>query len=251
MESAARFFLYILFVTGLFATELNAQQTIRIVTYNVRNCRGLDNYNQVNTNRVANIISKTNADIVGLEELDCKTARVANRDILTELAQQTRLESAYAPAIHLGSGQYGVGALFKFKPIKTYAVALPGKEEKRVLLVCQFEQFVLFVTHLSLTAESRTESVQIINAEADKFTLPVILVGDFNDSPDSIIIQQLQRSWKQVSSNEPTFPANKPTETIDYIFVKTTQTVTVVQSTVLDEPTASDHRPVFAEIRVE
>jgi endonuclease/exonuclease/phosphatase family metal-dependent hydrolase len=51
----------------------------------------------------------------------------------------------------------------------------------------------------------------------------------------------------------PTFPVDRPTRQIDFILFRPSGRWKVVESRVLDEPVASDHRPFFAvlELRPE
>jgi len=225
-----------------------AQEALRVLSYNVRNCRGLDDYNSLNVARTARAISNQAPDVVALQELDRKAKRSTGRDVLQELAAATGMTGTYGEAIPFQGGSYGVGILSKNKPLRSYHLPLPGKEEARTLLVCEFDTFVFFCTHLSLTAESRQASAEIINREQAKFSKPVLLAGDFNAEPDSAVVQEFEKSWKRVSPLLPTFPADKPDRTIDYIFVSGNTAVQTSESRVVNEPVASDHRPVFSRV---
>ena len=142
-----------------------------------------------------------------------------------------------------------MGILSKRKPLRSYNLPLPGKEELRTLLVCEFDAFVFCCTHFSLTAESRAASIEIINREQTKFSKPVFLAGDINDKPDSAVLQALGKSWNRISSLQPTFPADQPDRTIDYIFVARSTEVQSLEPHVVDEPVASDHRPIYVRVR--
>jgi len=225
-----------------------AQESLRVLSYNVRNCRGLDDYQSINVARIAGVVSNQTPDVVALQELDRKAKRSMGRDVLQELAAATGMTGTYGEATPFQGGSYGVGILSKNKPLRSYHLPLPGKEEVRTLLVCEFDTFVFFCTHLSLTAESRQASAEIINREQAKFSKPVLLAGDFNAEPDSAVVQEFGKSWKRVSPLLPTFPADKPDRTIDYIFVSGNTAVQASESRVVNEPVASDHRPVFSRV---
>jgi len=221
------------------------------MSYNVRNCRGLDDYHSINVTRIAGVISNQAPDVVALQELDRKAKRSMGRDVLQEIASSTGMTGTYGEAIPFQGGSYGVGVLSKTKPLRSYHLPLPGKEEPRTLLVCEFDTFVFFCTHLSLTAESRQISAEIIKREQAKFSKPVLLAGDFNAEPDSAVMQEFGKSWKRVSPLLPTFPADKPDRIIDYIFVSGNTAVQVPETHVVNEPVASDHRPVFSRVTFE
>lgn len=232
-------------------SSIQAQDSLRILTYNVRNCRGLDDYSVINTERIGQVVTKQSPDVTGIQELDNQTQRSQNRNILQELAAETKMNPTYGAAIDFQGGQYGVGILSKEKPIKTTSVPLPGKEEKRVLLIAEFDRYVFFCTHFSLTEASRLESVAIINAERQKYAdKPVVLVGDLNATPDSEVIQTLNKTWQRASGLDFTFSADKPYETIDYVFVSCPngEKVSVKSTHVVEEPVASDHRPVLTVV---
>lgn len=141
--------------------------------------------------------------------------------------------------------------LSKEKPLVTRYLALPGREEERALLIVEFENYIYCCTHLSLTGEDRLASLDIIRKEAAKANKPLFIAGDLNAHPDSEVIKGMQNDFVILSNiKQPTFPADKPTETIDYIaaYAKDTTAFTRLSSWVVDEPVASDHRPIVTDI---
>ena len=238
-------------ITGLFLTGAYAEASssvVSLMSYNIRNCRGLDN--KTEPSRIAETIKKANPDVIAIQELDCKTQRNGQRDFLQELAEQTGLHPTYAKAIDYQGGAYGIGVLSKEQPQGVRRIPLPGREEKRVLLILEFKDFVQFATHLSLTPEDQSTSLQIIAREAATYDKPVIFSGDLNLHPGSPQGKELTRHFTILNSTEvPSFPANAPKELIDYICCFTHKDVTCkVESTeVITEPVASDHRAVLVK----
>ena len=235
----------------LSCTTLSTQAPLRVLSYNVRNCRGLDDYESINVERIARVIRGQCPDVAAIQELDRQATRSGQRDILQELADATGMIGSYGEAIAFQGGAYGVGILSKKRPVRTYHIPLPGKEEARVLLVCEFDTFVFFCTHLSLTAESRLASAEIIGRERAKFAKPVLLAGDFNAEPEAAELRAFEQSWKRASPLRPTFPADKPDRVIDYIFVSAGTEFQAADAAVVEEPVASDHRPVFANVHLK
>ncbi|HUS00769.1 MAG TPA: endonuclease/exonuclease/phosphatase family protein [Chitinophagaceae bacterium] len=221
-------------------------QQMRLMSYNIRNAKGMDN--KTDYDRTAAVIKNTNADIIALQELDSVTKRNGGEDVLKILGERTHFFFVYGAAIDYQGGKYGVGILSKQKPLKYYTVPLPGKEEQRVLLVAVYKKYVIFCTHWSLTDADRLTSAAIINKEAEKFTKRIYLLGDLNAEPNSNAIAVLKRNWFLISGEQPTFPAPVPAKCIDYIFTNKRK-VKVISKNVLDEPMASDHRPVLVELR--
>ena len=223
---------------------------LRILTYNIRNGRGLDAPLAMNTERIARVITAQKPDVVALQELDRQTQRSGGRDVLQELADATGMVGTYGQAIAYQGGAYGVGILSRKPPLNVYQRRLDCASEPRTLLVCEFDAFVLFCTHLPLVETSRVAAVEMINKELSAFKKTVFLAGDFNARPDSAAIRALETVWRRISPLEPTYPANQPRITIDYLFVAKDAQVETIESCVVDEPAASDHRPVFAWLRV-
>lgn len=221
-------------------------QKLRLMSYNVRNAKGIDN--KTDYDRTAAVIKNSNADIVALQELDSVTKRNGGEDALKILAGKTGLFSVYGAAIPYQGGKYGVGILSKRRPLKFHSIPLPGKEEERVLLVAEFKKYVIFCTHLSLTDADRMRSVAIINEKAAKYKKPIYLLGDLNAEPTSKFVVELKKEWTLLSGEEPTFPATAPKKCIDYILVRNNRKAKVISSAVLDEPLTSDHRPVVVDV---
>lgn len=250
----------LLSILASFFVILSAQQdkfpreknTLRILNYNIRNAKGMDNV--TNYERITNVIESVSPDIVMLQEIDSVTERSNKVDVLNKLADITKMYSAYGPAISFQGGKYGIGVLSKKRPLSWSSISLPGREEGRTLLKVEFNDYIIFCTHLSLTQEDRLASVKIIEEQAELYNKPIILAGDLNANPDSEEITQLSSTWKLLSNTKtPTFPSNEPKRTIDYIAGYTGKGAgySTVRFHVLNEPMASDHRPLLADIRLK
>ncbi|RYF93435.1 MAG: metallophosphoesterase [Chitinophagaceae bacterium] len=228
----------------------SSQQNLTIMTFNVRNCRGMDD--KLDYIRTAKAIHGYRPDIVAIQELDSVTARSSRVDVLKKIAGLTSYGHTYAPAITFDGGKYGIGALHKEQPFRSYNIPLPGSEELRTLQVIEFSTFVLFNAHLSLTESDRDKSGEIINQEKSKFTKPVFLCGDFNAEPGSTLIKLLKRNWTQLSPDANTFPASVPDVQLDYIFVssESASSLKVMSAEVVKDSTSSDHRPVVVKLNL-
>lgn len=243
--------LLLLPTTEIGAKEKSAREanTLRLVSYNIRNGRGLDGVEDYQ--RIADIINRMDADVVALQELDSVTGRSGGKDLLRELAEQTLMHRVYAPAINYDGGKYGIGMLSKEKPLSSRYLPLPGREEARALLVVEFEKYIYCCTHLSLTEEDRMLSLPIIREVATKAQKPLFIAGDWNAHPESPFLQALQQDFVLLTNpKQHTFPADKPEETIDYIAAYRPDTAAFVRTAaqVWEEPAASDHRPVVADV---
>ena len=228
-----------------------SQDYLKLMSYNVRNTKGMDGIRDLQ--RVANVIINEAPDVVAVQELDSMTTRSNQQYVLGELAERTQMHATYAPAISFQGGKYGIGILSQEKPLNIQSYPLPGREEARMLLVTEFENFFFACTHLSLTKEDRLASLDIIKNSVIKSNKPYFLAGDLNDQPDSKFIQALQQDFQMLTNiKKPTFPAPEPTETIDYIaaWKHHSNDFANLSAQVLEEPLASDHRPLSVQLRI-
>lgn len=235
----------ILIACLLFAPLSVMAEPMTLVSYNVRNGAGMDK--KCDFDRTAKVIKDIKPDIVALQELDNKTSRSKGKDVLAEIAQRVGMKGTYAKAINYGGGEYGLGLLSKTDPVSVKRIPLPGREEPRVMLVAEFDKYVFAVVHLSLTQKDQASSVEAIIKQAEESKKPFYIAGDFNALPDSPEITKMKEKFTLLSDDSlKTYPADKPKDCIDYIFVYTPTKPEgkVTKKIVVDEPAASDHRPV-------
>lgn len=233
--------------------EMTETQTLKIASYNVRNAKGMDDV--VDFDRTAKVINNMDVDAVAIQELDSATQRSNGLIVLDELAKRTNMFASFNASIEFSGGKYGNGMLTKEKPLKVEAIALPGREEMRSMLVVELQDYVVCCTHLSLNEEDRQASIKLIQQFTEKYTTkPVFLAGDFNALPHSEEIKGLSNNWILLSdSSQATFPSDIPTQVIDYIFMKSNDKFNhiIKCAEVVNEPMASDHRPLWVEVNVD
>ena len=221
---------------------------IRVMTYNVRSGLGMDRVRI--PQRPAAVIAALQPDIVAVQELDSATIRSNKQYVLGEIAARTAMMPLYAPAIEHNGGRYGIGMLYRQKPLSVKSIELPGTEEIRRLLISEFNDFVVACTHLSLTPADALASTDIIRREAASYApKPFILMGDFNSVPDSEVIKRLKEDFVMIGKEDtPTFPADNPDRQLDYIMVANCPDVYGHNVRVIADTISSDHRPVVATI---
>ena len=237
----------------MLATALSvfSQDYLKLMSYNIRNTKGMDGI--YHFQRIANVIINEAPDLVAVQELDSMATRSGQKYILGEIAERTQMHANYAPAINFQGGKYGIGILSRKEPLSIKTYPLPGREESRMLLVAEFDDYVFACTHLSLTEEDRLASLDIIKESVANTRKPFFLAGDLNDTPDSKFIQSLKEDFQILNNiKQPTYPSPEPTETIDYIaaWKSNMDNFANLSSQVLEEPMASDHRPVSVKLRM-
>ena len=228
----------------------------KILSYNVRHCRGMDG--EVDVARTAAVLNRERPRFACLQEVDRGTARAKGADEAAELGRLTGMTPTFAKTIDYDGGAYGVLLLSRERPVAVRRVPLPGAEP-RVLLLAEFADCFVGCTHLSVaSAREREASAQLIAgavAEAAK-AKPVFVAGDWNALPGSAAVGALSRSLRILSeTGGRTFhgaPDAGPSGTttdfcIDYIAVDAAHAdaFTVVDRGVVADRTTSDHAPVF------
>ncbi len=235
---------------ALFIFSPQAQNTLKLMSYNIKNANGMDNV--CNFQRIANVINNTSPDVVAIQEVDSMTNRSGQKYVLGEIAERTQMHGYFAPAIDYDGGKYGIGLLTKQVPLRLQSLPLPGREEARTLILAEFTDYIYCCTHMSLTEEDRMKSLELVKAFTSSSTKPLFLAGDMNAEPESGFIKELQKDFQILSNpKQHTFPAPDPKETIDYIAMlkQNAKGFAVISAKVINEPMASDHRPILVELR--
>lgn len=235
--------------TLLAGNNQQERNTLRIMSYNIRNGKGMDNV--TNYQRIADVINRMKPDVVAVQEVDSVTGRSGQTNVLQELSERTLMFRTFAPAIDYNGGKYGIGVLSKEKPVSAQRFPLPGREEARVLLVVEFEKYIFCCTHLSLTPADQELSLPIIRKVAQESNKPFFIAGDWNATASSSLLADIQKNFTIITNpKQPTFPADEPDSCLDYIAAYKTENLpfTRLSCFVCNEPVASDHRPVIADI---
>lgn len=245
-----RLFLLITLFAATFSSCYGApksDETTRVMCYNVRNCKGLDL--KLDYDRCAKVIERLKPEVVAIQELDSMTSRYPGRYVLGELATRLEMHDYYAPAIDYKGGKYGVGILSKEPAISVKQYPLPCRKEPRTIIIVEFEEFYFACTHLSLVAEDQLTSANIVREIFASLNKPVIIAGDFNATPASDTIKRFAEFCTILSNtSKSTYPANEPDRCIDYIMTNDSS-IQSIKAAVVNEPVASDHRPLYVDVK--
>jgi endonuclease/exonuclease/phosphatase family metal-dependent hydrolase len=234
----------------------------RVMTYNIHHGEGLDK--KVDLARIADLIKQQQADIVALQEVDKGVERTARRDLPAELASLTGLTCVFSNNFHFQGGEYGNAVLTRF-PVRRcanthYRMLRPGEQRGILQLVLDVHgrELVFMNTHIDYRPDD-TERLLNVAEIADLIQRyrghPMILCGDFNDTPGSrtcrLLAEHFTDVWATAGSGPGfTIPAERPRKRIDFIWVSNGAPLTPVKAWVPQSP-ASDHLPVVAELRFQ
>lgn len=253
------------FVAASRAETAEPPRQLRVLCYNVHWCLGTDG--KYDVARLADVINKAKPDLVALQEVDVGVKRSGRVHDVRELSKLTGLAARFGPTQHYEGGLFG-NAVMTNLPIldvaihplpytestaerTTYprgaiAVTMQGPDGKPLRFVS---------THFQHNVpEDRLAEARAINKlfAADDDGLRTILAGDMNAVPDAEPVTELLKKWTNAidEAATPTAPATKPRSRIDYIFFRESSQFRVVESKVIPESIASDHRPVLAVLEL-
>ncbi len=232
-----------------------------VMSYNIHHGEGVDG--KLDLQRIANVILQSQSDLVALQEVDRNVLRSGNVDQPAELARMTHMHVAFGGNIELQGGHYGNAILSRHKIISQSNTLLPnvnGGEQRGALSVeielpDGRERLEFLSTHLDHRADDqqRIASAKLINQQFGlPSTRPRLMAGDFNDGPQSQTLLELAKNWRVTNAQPlPTIPVTTPTRQIDFVLVGATDAWQVIDTKVIDEPVASDHRPILAIVELE
>jgi endonuclease/exonuclease/phosphatase family metal-dependent hydrolase len=238
---------------------------LRVMTFNIRAGNG-------DLEGIAGVIRDAAPDIVGLQEVDVHfSARSNFVDQASTLARALRMHVRFAHIYELppdSTGrpprEYGVAMLsrhpvleFRNHPLHRLSTVEdePSPRPRPGFLEATLDvngtRVRFFNTHLDYRGDPTVrrmqvrETLEILRAAP----LPTLLVGDLNARPDAPEIQpllsQLRDAWAGQQGPGYTFPSHAPDRRIDYILHSDHFRVRSIE---VLSTTASDHRPVVADL---
>lgn len=233
-------------------------QVIKVLSYNIHH--GENMQGKLDIQGIATVILATNPDLVALQEVDSATSRVNKADQLKELAAITGMYIYFGKAMEYDGGGFGNGILSRYPIEKTQSIALPAKGEgseprnaAMVTVKLPGDSLLRFVSthldHLDDPADRLAQVNIIVQHALAQSALPLIVAGDMNALPASKEIGIFKQHFTDATEKlGPTWPADKPAQKLDYVFLYNKNHWHIMNVQVLEETVASDHRPVIAEV---
>ncbi len=240
---------------------LDSNRIIKVLSFNI--LHGATTKGNFDLDAIANVIIRTDPDLVALQEVDYKTNRAKKYDLVTELGWRTKMAPVFGRAMFYDGGEYGEGILSKTSFISSRNVNLPyspGNEPRaalEIITVLASGDTISFVgTHLDHLRDEKDRVAQAakINEVFSKNKYPTILAGDLNAQPGSNPINILEKNWKGAydkNNPKPTFPSNDPQRKIDYVLFYPLDAWEVLETKVIQDSIASDHCGYLATLRLK
>jgi len=259
-----RHFLYsatALLGAGCVAPSPGSQRNLKLMSYNLHHGEGLDG--RLDERRIGEIVRRAGPDLVTLQEVDRGAERTKRVDQAAIYQEVTGMYSWYGAAMPFQGGEYGQVLLSRWPLGDPRVFRLPGTKgrEPRIATTAVVDvpglgpvRWVGAHLDASRGDEDRWEQAGALMAEFGRDTIPTLMGGDLNDTPESRVMQRLLAAgsgWQDTAGNAgaATNPAGAPKTRIDYILTGPQGCWQVVESAVLPESVASDHRPVIATVR--
>lgn len=262
MKSKISIILFVIFICNSVwsQTTNDSSKIVKILTFNI--FHGATMKGDFNLDAIAKVIIDADPDFVALQEVDFKTNRAKNYDLVTELGWRVKMAPLFAKAMDYDSGEYGEGVLSKYTFLQSRNIALPytpGNEPRtalEIVTVLPSGDTIAFVgTHLDHLQDEKDRLAQAekINEVFSINKYPTILAGDLNAIPGSTPINILEEIWSasyDKKNPEPTFPSDNPTKKIDYIMFYPKYRWRVLETEVIQDSIASDHCAYMVSIEL-
>jgi endonuclease/exonuclease/phosphatase family metal-dependent hydrolase len=261
----------VLGILPLFALPANAAAapepeppslTVRVMTFNIQHGAGADE--KVNLARTAQAIREQKPDIVALEEVDKGVARTGRQNLPMLLGSMTGMTPYFSNNFNFEGGEHGNAVLTRYHILmetNTHYQMIRTNEQRGVIqMILDVNGHKLLFLDTHLDERSRDNKQRLMNvAEIKEIVkkhpgLPVVICGDFNETPGSRVYKAMKKSfddvWAKAGDGKGlTYPSPTPTNRVDYIWISRDKSVEPIIAWV-PETQASDHRPLVAELRL-
>ncbi len=250
-------------LVGLCACDGQKTASLKIMSYNIRHGAGMDEV--LDLSRAAAIIKAQAPDLCGLQEIDHYCSRTDSLGQTEFLAEQTSMVGNFGKFMDYQGGEYGMATLSAKPLLSTKVLQLPdGIHEPRSAIIHEVEIakdcHIIFVNvHFDWInnaegSASRLNQAKALVAYVDTIDKAVIITGDFNCTPDSPTMQYFYTQgfeFAEKGTDNLSFQGSNKGE-IDHVIYRNTvsQKINLKSIKLLDEPVASDHRPLVAELEV-
>jgi endonuclease/exonuclease/phosphatase family metal-dependent hydrolase len=236
-----------------------AARTVRVATYNIHRCRGLDG--RTRPERIASVLRSVSADIVALQEVVGAGSHGGGH--AEALGAALGMGWLMAPARLLRGHQFGNAVLSRFPIVEhaeqdlTWKTCEPRRLQRADILV---DGCVLHVYNVHLgTAilERRYQAERLVAAVADRHVNgPKLVLGDFNEWMKGLATTLMSARFNSVDLRDylrrrRTYPGLFPILHLDHIYYAGKVDILGVElARTRMALVASDHLPLVADVRI-
>lgn len=247
---------FLLVLLSLNSIKIFAQEEIqlKVITYNIRSIEP-----NFDVQPHIDYILKEKPDLVAYQEVETRTSRMNNRDLILEIATKTGMFTLFSPAYKKGNGHYGNAILSKYPITSSVYKQLPtlkeaGGSDERVALISDItikpKKTIRFINvHLDhKLPDNGNKQKQLKPAIENLDDKKVILAGDFNVFIGGDLMNNLSQKFDRQTNNSPTHQGGAK---IDYIMTYPKNSWKRISTKVDYGLKLSDHYPVISVIKLK
>lgn len=237
---------------------------MKVMTFNIQH--GLDYKNQIiDLPLFAEYIKRQEVDFCALNEVRGAGNWEGYTDQTNALGDALGYNRFFGEAIKVvGSNPYGNAFLTRYPVKSAEVIHIPDSDDRsedvhyehrcaiKAVVDVNGKEVMFIVCHIGLAKAEAKNAVDTLCAILDSNDLPAVVMGDFNHTKDSGMLDPLfERLSDSDAATEKegvfTFPSYAPREKIDYILYRN---FTCTGCSVL-ENIVSDHFPIVAELEIQ
>jgi endonuclease/exonuclease/phosphatase family metal-dependent hydrolase len=242
---------------------------MRFLLYNIRYGTGTGHHFHVpfpfigylrpthhNEGKIAEFIRSYNPDIVGLVEVDSGSFRTRGN--------QVAMLAEALGHFHVYQSKYRPQSIFRAIPVfSKQCNAFLTRERitannfhyfnagiKRLVIELEFDDFVIFLVHLSLKFRHRHEQLRTLYELVQSIHKPVIVAGDFNPVWGDDELHLFMAATGLLNANTdalPSFPSSAPRRQLDFILHSPEIVITHFE---VPQVQHSDHCPLVCDFHL-
>ncbi|MGE0145257.1 MAG: endonuclease/exonuclease/phosphatase family protein [Planctomycetota bacterium] len=252
----------VLVALGRREIPVDGAQVVRAVSYNIHHGEGVDGV--LDLDRIAARLATFQADVIALQEVDLGVARTERRNQAAYLASKLGMHAAFGSFMPYQGGRYGMAVLSRWPLVAVRSLRLPDGNEPRISLIVDVRlpsDRVLTIADVhfdwvqddSFRYAQAQSLVEHLQGRLRDDSPAMLVLGDFNDTPGSRTLDRFREFTLEAPkpiADSFTFPSTGADREIDFVFAAPASRWTPRRVSVADDPVASDHRPVFAELEL-
>jgi len=237
---------------------------LRVVTYNVHRCRGMDR--RIRPQRIVEVLSEINADVIALQEVLSIPDGRPEDDQARFIAEQLKLLHTVGGTRRLRGGLYGNVILSRWPILAThnYDISVRGREQRGCLRadveVAGSRLIHVFNVHLGTAYLERRHQGRRLIDEAilnhQELAGPRLMLGDFNEWTRGLASKLLASHLVSADvrlhlPRSRTYPGVLPLLHLDHIYYEDSlqlEAMTLFRSRL--SLLASDHLPLVADFQL-
>lgn len=238
--------------------------SLRIVTYNVHRCRGIDNRER--PSRIVEVLREVDADVIALQEVLSISGGTPEKDQARFIAEELGVNHVAGENRKLKGGSYGNVVLSRFpmRLVRNHDISVRARERRGCLHtdvdVEGADTVHVFNVHLGTAyLERRHQGRRLVEEEIlsnRELKGARIMLGDFNEWTRGLTTRLLRAHLKSVDvknylQRAKTFPGFLPILHLDHIYFEDRlelKGLTVHRTR--KALVASDHLPLVADFKL-